>query len=131
VSYQLSQKSLDKLHGVSFDLVQVVKRAIELTDIDFGVSEGVRTLDRQKELFDARKSRTMNSRHLTGDAVDLYAHVDGKASWKPRYYDYINDAMQEAALELGIAIRWGGDWDGDGDRTDQTFNDLCHWELPA
>ena len=131
MAFALSQKSLDKLHGVSYDLVQVVKRAIELTDIDFGISEGVRSLERQKELFAAKKSMTMKSRHLTGDAVDLYAYVDGAVSWKPRYYDYINDAMQEAALELGIRIRWGGDWDGDGDKTDQSFNDLCHWELPA
>lgn len=127
----LNQRSLDRLHGVAKDLVDVVKRAAELSTVDFQVTEGVRTLERQKELYAARKSHTMNSKHLTGDAVDLHAIVDGEANWRPKYYDYLDKAMQDAALEIGINLRWGGDWDGDGDRTDQTFNDLCHWELKA
>jgi len=126
----LNDRSRERLKGVAHDLVDVVNLACKYCEIDFQVTEGVRTLERQKELFAARKSKTLNSRHLTGDAVDLHVILDGKANWRPTYYDVLDVAMQRAALEIGVDIRWGGDWDGDGDRTDQTFNDLCHWELP-
>ena len=110
MAYTLSSRSLDKLEGVNEDLVKVVQRAIELTKIDFGVIYGMRTLEEQKKLFDAGKSQTMKSKHLTGDAVDLMAYVDGKASWELNLYDDLADAMKWAATEEGVAIRWGAAW---------------------
>jgi len=110
MAYTLSGRSLDKLEGVNEDLVNVVKRAIELTKIDFGVIYGMRTLEEQKKLFDAGKSQTMKSKHLTGDAVDLMAYVDGKASWELNLYDDLADAMKWAATEEGVVVRWGAAW---------------------
>ena len=107
MAYTLSTRSLDKLEGVNEDLVQVVKRAIELTKIDFGVIYGMRTKEEQQKLFDSGKSQTMKSKHLTGDAVDLMAYVDGKASWELNLYDDLADAMKWAATEYGTKIRWG------------------------
>ena len=110
MAYTLSSRSLDKLEGVNEDLVKVVKKAIELTKIDFGVIYGMRTQEEQQKLFDAGKSQTMKSKHLTGDAVDLMAYVDGKASWELNLYDDLADAMKWAATEEGVVIRWGAAW---------------------
>ena len=110
MAFSLSQRSLSKLEGVNEDLVQVVKRAIELTKIDFGVIYGMRTQEEQQKLFDSGKSQTMKSKHLTGDAVDLMAYVDGKASWELNLYDDLADAMKWAATEEGVVIRWGAAW---------------------
>ena len=119
------------LKGVHPDLVKVVERAIEITKQDFLVLEGLRTLARQKQLVKEGKSKTLNSRHLTGHAVDLGAWEGGEVDWSPRLYTEIKEAMYQAARELGTPLRWGGDWDGDGDLKDQTFIDLVHFELPA
>lgn len=119
--YKLSKSSLDKLQGVKKPLVDVVKRAIELSEVDFGVSEGVRTFERQKALYEAKKSLTMNSRHLTGDAVDLFAWVDGYVNWNFHFYEKIAEAMFKAAEELGVEIEWGGSW--------KTFKDGPHFQL--
>ena len=77
MTFSLSQKSISRLNGVHPNLVKVVKRAIEISQIDFCVTEGVRTEKRQKELVAAGASQTMKSRHLTGHAVDLAAMVGG------------------------------------------------------
>lgn len=108
--FKLSQRSLSKLEGVDSDLVAVVKRAIEITDVDFGVTEGLRSLSRQKELVNAGKSQTMNSKHLTGDAVDLVAYCGSDISWELNLYDNIADAMKMAALHEGVDLRWGAAW---------------------
>lgn len=120
--FKLSRRSLDKLKGVHPDLISVVKRAIELTEVDFVVIEGLRTLERQKELVKKGASQTINSRHLTGHAVDLGAWVDNKISWNWAYYYKIADAMKQASQELNIPIEWGGDW--------KTFKDGPHYQLP-
>ena len=118
MAYTLSKRSLEKLEGVNEDLVMVVKRAIELTKVDFGVIYGMRTKEEQQKLFDAGKSQTMKSKHLTGDAVDLMAYVDGKASWELNLYDDIADAMKWASTEYGTKIRWGAAW---------TVPDIANW----
>ena len=118
--FKLSQKSLDRLSGVHPDLVAVVKRAIEITEVDFAVLEGVRSLARQEQLFKAGGSTTMRSRHLTGHAVDLGAYV-GQIRWDWPLYDKIALAMKAAAIELQIALEWGGDW--------KTFKDGPHFQL--
>jgi peptidoglycan L-alanyl-D-glutamate endopeptidase CwlK len=121
MSFKLSEKSLRRLDGVHPDLVKVVKRAIEITPVDFVVIEGLRTKARQAYLLDAGKSRTMNSYHLTGHAVDIAPIVDGKVSWDWKHYYPLADAMMEAAKELNVKITWGGRW--------KTFPDAPHWQI--
>lgn len=120
--FALSQRSLDRLNGVHPDLVKVVKKAIELSSVDFGVSEGRRTKDRQKKLVAKGASRTMNSRHLSGHAVDLVAFIDGDVSWDWPLYHKIADAMFDASEIAGVSIEWGGNW--------KSFKDGPHFQLP-
>jgi peptidoglycan L-alanyl-D-glutamate endopeptidase CwlK len=122
VSYALSKKSLDHLSGVHPHLVDVVKRAIEITECDFTVLEGVRSKTRQQQLVAAGASQTMNSRHITGHAVDLGAYVGGSVRWDWPLYFKLADAMKKAAAELGIPLEWGGDW--------KKFKDGPHFQLP-
>lgn len=110
MAFKLSQRSLDRLDGVDADLIAVVKRAIELTDVDFGVTEGLRTLETQQKYVAAGKSQTLKSKHLEGKAVDLVAYVDGAVTWELNVYDNIADAMKQAAKELGVSLRWGAAW---------------------
>jgi len=110
MSFRLSQRSLDRLAGVKPQLVDVVRKAIEITTVDFGVTEGLRTVETQQKYVAAGKSQTMNSKHLTGDAVDLVAFVDGAVSWELNLYDNIADAMRQAAEEYDVALRWGAAW---------------------
>lgn len=117
MAYKLSKSSLNRLNGVDPKLVEVVNRAIELTTIDFGVTEGVRSVATQKKYVAQGKSQTMNSKHITGDAVDLVAYVGGKVSWELNLYDNIADAMKQAATEKGVKIRWGAAWHIDDIRT--------------
>lgn len=134
MSYSLGKRSKERLRGVKPSLVKVVQRAIEITEQDFTVIEGLRTQTRQRELVRQGKSQTMNSRHLTGDAVDLGAWENGHISWKvggkKQRYQKIAKAMFQAAEELGVNIRWGGNWDGDDTQRDERFRDLVHFELP-
>lgn len=120
-NYKLSQRSLDRMKGVHPDLVRVVKHAITITDVDFLVTEGLRTLERQKELLKAGASTTLNSRHLTGHAVDLAAWLGGEVRWDWPLYHKIADAMKTAALKESVPIVWGGDW--------ISFKDGPHFEL--
>jgi peptidoglycan L-alanyl-D-glutamate endopeptidase CwlK len=110
MAYKLSKRSLARLEGVDERLVRVVKRAIELTTVDFGVVQGLRTVEEQRELVAKGASQTMKSKHIDGIAVDLMAYVGGKASWELSLYDNIADAMKLAAMEEGVAIRWGAAW---------------------
>lgn len=119
--FKLSKRSLDNLKGVHPDLQAVVHRAIEITKIDFSVIEGLRTKERQRELLRQGNSTTMNSRHLTGHAVDLAAYVEGEINWKWHYYEEIAYAMKKAAAEKKVNIEWGGDW--------TTFKDGVHFQL--
>ncbi|GAA0394848.1 M15 family metallopeptidase [Brevundimonas terrae] len=110
MTYRLSQRSRDRMKGVHPDLVAVVERAIQITGIDFTITEGLRTPARQKELVKAGASRTQNSRHLTGHAVDIAAWVDGTVRWDWPLYPKIAAAFKQAAKELNTPIIWGGDW---------------------
>ncbi|WP_372404988.1 M15 family metallopeptidase [Acinetobacter piscicola] len=108
--FVLSKLSLSRLDGVHADLVKVVKHAIELTEVDFRVNEGLRSKSRQAQLVASGASQTSNSRHLTGHAVDLLALVKGVPSWDWNHYYKIAEAMRQAADELKIKIEWGGCW---------------------
>jgi peptidoglycan L-alanyl-D-glutamate endopeptidase CwlK len=115
MTFKLSRRSLAKLKGVHPDLVAVVKKAIEITKVDFGVTFGVRTVEEQERLVATGRSQTMNSKHLIqadgyAHAVDLVAYVDGDVTWELNVYDNICDAMAKAADELGVAIKWGAAW---------------------
>lgn len=110
MGYKLGKKSLSNLKGVHPDLIKVVKRAIELTECDFTVTEGLRTKATQALYVKQGKSQTMNSKHLDGLAVDLAAWVNGTINWNFDYYFKIADAVRKASIELGIKIKWGGAW---------------------
>ena len=116
--YKLSLRSKQRLSGVHPDLVDVVKRAIEITEQDFSVTEGIRHIERQRQLVSTGKSTTLNSRHLTGHAVDL---VPYPVSWDWEHFYPIADAMKQAAEELDVDLEWGGDW--------KSFPDGPHFQL--
>tara|TARA_R110000796_G_C14486598_1_gene427288 strand:+ start:94 stop:552 length:459 start_codon:yes stop_codon:yes gene_type:complete len=109
-NWVLSSRSREKLSGVKPELAGTVKRALELSPIDFGVTEGIRSVDRQKELVARGLSQTMNSKHLAGNAVDLVAYLSGRVCWEMSAYDELADAMKQAAKETNVAVRWGGAW---------------------
>ena len=115
MTFRLSQRSLDRLEGVHPAMTGVVERAIQLTDVDFGVTQGVRTLDEQKANVAAGRSQTMASKHLLQDdgfshAVDVVAYVGSDVSWELNMYDNICDAFKTAAEEVGCSVKWGAAW---------------------
>ncbi len=119
--FRLSIKSKEKLRDVHPELCDVVNYAIMISEVDFAVIEGVRSIERQEQLVKAGASQTMNSRHLTGHAVDLAAVVNGEIRWDWPLYDKIADAMKKAAAGLDVKIEWGGDW--------KKFKDGPHFQL--
>lgn len=122
VSIILGSRSLSRLEGVHPDLVRVVKKAAAMSSLDFTVLEGLRTLDRQRKLLAQGASKTLNSRHITGHAVDLAPLIDGKVSWDWPLYHRLAKIIKAAAADENVPITWGGDW--------RTFKDGPHWELP-
>ena len=139
MGYVLGSKSRRRLYGVHPDLVAVVQRAIEITEQDFTVLEGLRTQERQQQLYNTGKSKTMNSRHLTGHAVDL---APWPITWDWDHFYPIADAVTQACKEIDVPIRWGGnwrvkdlrEWEGTAEELveayDGKFYDLPHFEIP-
>lgn len=123
-NFILGEKSLRELEGVHSDLVAVVKRALELSVQDFAVHDGIRTLEEQKKMVETGASQTLDSRHLTGHAVDLVPYINGRLRWEWEPIYKIADAVRIAAQELGIPIRWGGAWDVDFTESTDTPEDL-------
>lgn len=121
MAFKLSQRSLKRLEGVHPDLVAVVELAIIMTPVDFTVIEGLRTPERQRELYRAGATKTLNSRHLTGHAVDLAPLVKGQVRWDWPLFHQLAPAVKDAAHELGVSLEWGGDW--------PRFPDGPHFEL--
>ena len=121
MTYTFSAKSLERLSGVHPDLQRVMSEAITNSPLDFGISEGLRTKERQQELFNTGKSQTMNSRHITGHAVDIAVFIDGKANWELRNYQIVADHIKAVAKLNDVPIVWGGDW--------VSFVDGPHFEL--
>ena len=148
MSYTLSARSLGNLKGVHPDLVRFVKLLITETPVDFVVIEGLRTMKRQQELVASGASQTMNSRHITGHAVDLAAWV-GEIRGDMGLYYQIAATVQKVSRYTGIPIRWGGCWVRLDTATKtpaqlvaeyvasrklagkKAFIDAPHWELPA
>ncbi|WP_298159700.1 M15 family metallopeptidase [Brevundimonas sp.] len=110
MSFRLSVRSRARLQGVHPALVGVLEAAILTTPVDFMVTEGLRTPERQAALVRAGASRTLNSRHITGHAVDVAAVVDGALRWDWPLYPPIAEAVKAAAKIRGVAVVWGGDW---------------------
>ena len=121
MSGRLSERSLKRLDGVHPRLVALVKEASALTPVDFLVTEGVRSPQRQAALVRAGASRTLKSRHLTGHAVDVAALVDGQVRWDWPLYPRIAAAFKAVAVRQGTAVVWGGD--------SPTLRDGPHFEL--
>lgn len=111
MSYRLGAASEQNLLGVHPLVVAVVRRAILITEVDFSVHDGLRTLDEQKALVASGASTTLESYHLTGDAVDLVPFVNGKLRWEMPLCNQIARAMHRAAGELGVRLVWGRVWD--------------------
>jgi peptidoglycan L-alanyl-D-glutamate endopeptidase CwlK len=95
---------------VNQQLVEVVHIALSATKVDFGVIEGVRTATRQTELVKSGASQTMNSKHLTGHAVDLMAYIGNRASWELNLYEDIAEAVKIGAQSVGVPVIWGAAW---------------------
>ena len=120
--FVFSTRSEKNMQGVHPDLVKVTRRALELTDVDFMVIEGKRNEARQRQLVINGKSRTMNSRHLTGHAVDCAPIVNGSIPWQEgSYFKKVAEAMIQAGKEFGIDVEWGGNW--------ESFKDGPHFQL--
>lgn len=122
-NFTFSQRSLDKLKGVHPDLVKVVHRALAISEQDFVIVEGVRTKEKQAEYVKKGVSKTMNSRHITGHAVDIYPYLgNGKLEMNDwAMFRKVANAMKQSAQELNVSIVWGGDW--------KKFRDGPHFEL--
>ena len=136
--FKLSQRSLNRLVGVNENLVNVVKRAIEISEVDFMVVEGLRTKQRQEELYAQGRTKpgkvvtwTMKSKHIDGLAVDIApCNKDGSINWNDlKMFDKMADAVFKAAEEIGVKIRWGRDWDMDCIRGEKGETDSPHFEL--
>lgn len=129
---KLDARSIQRLEGVHPDLVAIVNRAADITVQPFIITEGLRTLERQKKLVAAGASTTLRSRHLTGHAIDVAAFIDMDGTgdytsgdnirWDWPLYKTLSIIMKDAAKELNLPIEWGGDW--------RTFKDGPHFQLP-
>ncbi|MBH2781766.1 M15 family metallopeptidase [Serratia marcescens] len=120
-NFSFSERSKKNLQGVNPALIAVAHRALELSPVDFGITEGLRTMERQREMVRTGKSQTLKSRHLTGHAVDVVAYLGANISWEWKYYEQIAAAFKQAGKELGTVIEWGGDW--------KTLKDGPHFQL--
>ncbi len=111
MSFRLGAKSEANLVGVDERIVRVVRKAILITEIDFSVHDGLRTMEEQRKLVATGASRTLDSYHLTGDAVDLVPYVGGKLRWEHALCNEVARAMFEASGQLGVRLVWGRVWD--------------------
>jgi peptidoglycan LD-endopeptidase CwlK len=132
MSFKLSSRSEGRLEGINPQLIEVVKTAITLTKVDFGVTCGMRTVEEQEKLVASGASQTMKSKHLEGRAVDLVAYIGPNVTWALNKYDEIADAMAAAAKQKGVALKWGAawtvgniaDWDGSMEDAMNTYVDV-------
>ena len=111
MTFKLSKRSLEKLVGVDEFLVEVVEAAIAISKVDFAVVDGLRTPEKQLEYFNKGASHIkVGGTHVEGLAVDLMAFVGSRGSWELNLYDEIADAMRQAAIDVGVGVRWGAAW---------------------
>lgn len=128
MSHSFSKQSLERMRGVDKRLQDLAFKVIQLHDCQILEHGGLRTEAEQQRLVAEGRSWTMNSRHLTGHAIDIAPYpIDWEN--KKRFY-YFAGMVKYAAHTLGIPLRWGGDWDRDDDLDDQRRFDLVHFEIP-
>lgn len=133
----LDERSEKRLEGVNPTLVSIVRRAAKRLPFSLFVVEGLRTRERQAELYAQGRTKpgkkvtwTLHSKHLEGKAVDLAPLIDGVIDWGDlKKFDQIAKAMFEAASEVGVLIRWGADWDMDGLPRERGESDSPHFEI--
>lgn len=129
MNFKFNKRSEDNLKGVHENLDKVIRRALEISPVDFIVIEGLRTKERQKELVNTGKSQTNNSRHLTGHAVDI---IPVNTKWQIDEFKPLLKAVKQAADELGVKLRFGINWKNDPSLPIETkFIDAPHVEIPA
>ena len=133
---QFSQSSQKNLATCDVRLQVIMKRALEVSKIDFGISCGYRSVEDQKKAFEAGKSRidgvTQKSKHNYSPAlaVDIFGSLNGKSVYTVPVMSYLAGVIEAVANDIGTPVRWGGNWDQDGEIiTDQDFDDLPHFEL--
>lgn len=119
--YLFNKRSLQNLKGVHPTLVKLMKTAILSSPFPFVITEGCRSLERQKQLLKEKKTRTLQSYHLTGHAVDIAIKVGEKITWEYRYYEAVAKHIQKIAHRQHILITWGGTW--------KNLVDACHFQL--
>ena len=123
--HKFGKRSKERLKGVKPELVNVLNELIKIMDVT--IIEGLRTEERQKELVASGASKTKYSKHLEGKAVDLAPYP---IDWKDRdRFHYMGGMIRGIAKQLNVNVRWGGDWDSDGETKDNGFDDLVHVEL--
>ena len=120
-NFKFSERSEMNLKGVNLDLIALARHALMLSAVDFAVIDGLRTLEEEKKMVANGKSQTLNSRHLTGHAIDVLAYLGAQSSWDPPLYAEINKGFRQASIALNIPYAWGGDW--------KTLKDYGHFEL--
>ncbi len=127
----LSQRSKNNLIGVNPLLIKIAYRALEISTADFAVIEGVRTLEKQKENVKKGVSKTLNSRHLTGDAIDILpSAIKPGMEWQPHFFEPVLMAFKQAADEEGVTLRFGKNWKSDPNLPVETsFPDYPHIEI--
>lgn len=127
-----SQRSKHNLSGVNPLLVKIAYRALEISTADFAVIEGVRTLEKQKENVKKGVSKTLDSRHLTGDAIDILpSAIKPGMEWQPHFFEPVLMAFKQAADEEGVTLRFGKNWKSDPNLPVETrFTDYPHIEIP-
>tara|TARA_R110000751_G_scaffold250548_1_gene350078 strand:- start:109 stop:489 length:381 start_codon:yes stop_codon:yes gene_type:complete len=122
---RFGKKSKQRLKGVNSKLVNVLNELVKIMDVT--IIEGLRTEARQNELLAQGKSKTKYSKHLEGKAVDLAPYP---IDWKDRErFHYMGGMVRGIGQQMGVTIRWGGDWDSDGEIKDNGFDDLVHVEI--
>ena len=121
MAWKFGKKSLERLAGIKEPLQTLAKSAITDSPYDFSITCGLRTVEEQKVLVATGKSKTMKSKHLTGDAFDIAVFVDGKLTWELKYYKAVALHIEKVAKKLGINIEWGGRW--------ASFVDGPHFQL--
>ena len=119
------KRSKQRLKGVNIVLVHILNKLVEIMDVT--IIEGKRTQERQNELVAKGASKTKYSKHIEGRAVDVAPYP---IDWEDRArFHYMGGMLRGIAHEMGVKIRWGGDWDSDGEIADNSFDDLVHVEL--
>lgn len=114
--FKFGSKSLERLEDAEDALVHVAHRALELSPYDFGITETLRSFERQEQLVLEGKSWTMKSRHLANsngksEALDILVYVDGRPTWEAKYFRKVIQAFITAAIELDVQLEFGGLWE--------------------